>query len=345
MDLKDLRYFRMIAQCGSFSKAAAHLRVAQPALSRKIQKLEHGLGVKLLRRAARGITPTDAGQILLQRTIKFEHEIDEMRREIARFAENAIGVLRVAIQSPLSLVIVPDLVRAYQISHPGVTLELTEGFSGDLIDGLLQEQIDLAIVDAPSHPHADLNCAPLWVETLRLVGPAGGLIAERYAKEPVPVPELSKLPIIMPCQKHAVRRLVDAAFERHHLRFQPAIEANGSLMILQLVKAGFGYTVLSSNGVYPWVASGELETARVHPSIRRTMSIVTRTAVLNEPMVASFRSLVKAIAPGVAGKKRFGPAALYLTDRMEKPLSAAAAMPARHGARADKALASRQPST
>lgn len=150
VDIKDLRYFSVIAECGSFSKAAAHLRIAQPALSRKIQKLEHALGVKLLRRGARGVTTTDAGQMLLQRAMKFEHDFDEMRYEMARYAERATGMLRVAVQSPLSLVMAPELLRAYRPAHPGVTLELTEGFSGDLVDGLLNERIDIAVVDTPT---------------------------------------------------------------------------------------------------------------------------------------------------------------------------------------------------
>ena len=91
MDLKDLKYFRTIAECGSISKAAAHLRVAQPAVSRKILKLEHDLGVQLLRRTSRGVTPTEAGQVLLQRSIDLERSIDETRREVARYAERPTG--------------------------------------------------------------------------------------------------------------------------------------------------------------------------------------------------------------------------------------------------------------
>lgn len=314
MDLKELRYFRTIAQCGTLSKAAAHLRVAQPALSRQIQKLEHDLGVELLRRTSRGVMPTEAGQVLLQRTVQFEYEIDEIRREVTRSADRATGVLRVAIQSSLSLVMVPELVTAYRTACPRVALELTEGFSGDLIDGLLETRFDVAIADAPSHSHTDLKCVPLWVETLQLVLPAGGAPAARLGSGPVSFQELAKLAIIMPSQRYAIRRLADAAFERHHLKFQPVLEANGPAMIFELVKAGLGFTLMPSGGSYPWIASGELEAIAIRPPIRRTISVVTRTALLNERAVASFQALVKAIAQRIVGSKRFGPAALYLGD-------------------------------
>lgn len=322
MDLKDLRYFRTIAECGTLSKAAAQLRIAQPALSRKLQKLEHDLGVQLFRRTLKGVSVTDAGCVLLGRVAEFEQTFSEMRRDMARYAEEVSGVLRVAIQSPLSLVMVPDLVREYQAACPGVTLQLTEGFSGDLIDALLDERIDLAVADTPSHLHANLNYAQLWIETLQLVGPAGGLIGTRFGAGPVPLQDIAALPVIMPGQRHGIRRLVDAAFERQQLRFAPVMEANGALMILQLVKSGFGYTLMPSNGVFPWVESGELESASVRPDIRRTMSVITQTSLLDDPRVVPLREIVIRLSPAIASKKRFGPAALFLGERTTKPVRA-----------------------
>jgi LysR family transcriptional regulator, nitrogen assimilation regulatory protein len=311
MDLKELRYFRAIAECGTFSKAAAHLRIAQPALSRQIQKLEHGLGVQLLQRTARGVMPTEAGRLLLDRTRQLEQGLEETRHELARYAEAPTGALRVAVQSPLSQIMVPQLLRVLRAAHPGVVLELTEGFSGDLIDGMLDGQLDVAIVDTPTHPHADLKSTPLWVETLQLVCPGSDPLADRPV---ITVTELAALPIILPCRKHAIRRLVDTAFERQHLRLQPAIEANGAMMIFELVKAGFGYTLMPSSGHHPWVVSGELRPVEVRPAIRRTISLVTRAALHEHRLVSSFSTLVKDLAPGIAGLQRLGPARLYLGD-------------------------------
>ncbi len=363
MDLKELRYFRTIVQCGTFSKAAAHLRIAQPALSRQMQKLEHSLGVELLRRTSRGVTPTEAGQALLHRTIQFEQEIDETRREVAKYADRPTGAMRVAVQMPLSLIMMPELVKAYRTSFPDVVLELTEGFSGDLIDGLLDRRLDAAIVDAPSHLHADLTCSPLWVETLQLVCPAAGAAAEQFGAGPVPLAELAKLPIIMPSRKYAIRRLVDAAFERHRLKFRPIFEANGSFMIFELVKSGFGCTLMPSSGSYPWIVNGELRALDVRPAIRRTINLVTRTALLHERPIVSFRTIVEAIAPRIAGSKRLAHAALYPSgpgggkagagrERTRQTTSLAAplgshsrAMPERHGAGSDKALEAPLPRT
>jgi LysR family nitrogen assimilation transcriptional regulator len=69
MELRELRYFRTVVESGSFSKAAVKLMVAQPSLSRQIRALEYELGMSLLRRNARGVSPTEAGKVLLERML------------------------------------------------------------------------------------------------------------------------------------------------------------------------------------------------------------------------------------------------------------------------------------
>ncbi len=66
MDLRQLRYFSSVVELGSFSRAAKHLRVAQPALSQHVRHMEDELGVALLHRTAHGVLPTEAGERLLR---------------------------------------------------------------------------------------------------------------------------------------------------------------------------------------------------------------------------------------------------------------------------------------
>ena len=311
MDLNELRCFKAVVKCGTLSKAAAHLRLAQPALSRKIQKMEHELGVQLLRRTPRGVLPTEAGQVLLDRATRFTLEFDDMRREMARFADRPTGVLRVAIQSPLSLIFAPKLLRAFQKEHSEIRLEFTEGFSGDLIDALLNGQMDLAIADTPSHAHADLTYTQLWVEPLKLFGAPGRMPSTASTPSAISFSELAKLPLIMPAPRHGIRRLVDAAFKRQQMRFQPVIEANGAQMIMKLVRENFGFTIMPVTSWAPWIASGELETREIKPTIRRTISVITQALLLNDPRIIPLRDAILALAPTIAGEEQFGCAASF----------------------------------
>jgi len=78
MQFRQLRYFAKIVDAGSFSRAAATIHVAQPALSQQIGELEGRLGVTLLHRSARGVRPTAAGELLYREACEILHELDNL---------------------------------------------------------------------------------------------------------------------------------------------------------------------------------------------------------------------------------------------------------------------------
>ena len=82
MDMRQLHYFKHVAELGSFSKAAAFLSVAQPALSRQIGKLETELNVILLYRTGRGVIATEAGGLLLERANALLEQFDKLQHEM-----------------------------------------------------------------------------------------------------------------------------------------------------------------------------------------------------------------------------------------------------------------------
>ena len=312
MGINELRYFRAVAEFGTFSKAAAQLRIAQPALSRHIQKLEQELGVTLLQRTPKGVIPTPAGSRLLERACQLEDVLDIARREMSGFAEGVTGALRVGIQHPHSLTMGPPLVRSFRSRFPDVSLYVLDGFNGDLLDRLLNKQIDVAIVQSPSHSHSDFRESPLWLEQLYLVGPASAAASPLFASGRASIQDVAALPIIMASQKHALRRLVDAAFLQQHRRFRPEIEVDGSLMIFEMVKAGLGYTLMPSSGFYPLLLNGEIAAAAIDPAIIRTMSLVARTDLLAERVTAAFFGFVHTEAPQLIGRGRYSQATLLV---------------------------------
>ncbi|AUW58173.1 hypothetical protein C1T17_08700 [Sphingobium sp. SCG-1] len=311
MDLKELRYFRAIVHCGTMCKAAAHLRIAQPALTRQVQKLEHDLGVQLLRRTTRGVTPTPAGLSLMKRTTHLENELDDIRREVSGFAERVTGSLHFAMQYPLTTLMVPDLIVDFKQAYPDVSLHVIENVSRSITDGLLSEQLDLAVVDSPSHDHADLTIIPLWIERLRLVGPASAAKSLLFRKPAATIKDIAALPMIMPTQHHALRRLAEAAFAREKMQFHPALEIDGASTICETVRRGLGYTLMPQAGFHALEQEGGLVAMDVKPEIRRVVSIVTRTVLLQDTKTAALIAKIRDMAPAVAAMPILGPATLY----------------------------------
>ena len=315
MDLQALMYFRTVVEMGTISKASAYLRIAQPALSRHVQKLEHSLGVELLQRSAKGVTPTAAGRQLLEKTADFEATLGHISREISSYAHEVVGPLNVGIQPSLSVNILPGLVRNFRAEHPKVELYVAAGYSTNLIDALLDESLDLAFVDTPSHTPRQLTTLPLWVETLHLIGPES-ILPGLFDKGPVSLADAFHLPLVLPTSRYAVRRLIDAAAAREHLKAAPALQVDGVDLIYALLKGGHGFTILSSVGWTDELRRSKFRSVETAPAIHRPLSVVARTSVLSERKVQTFVRLFKAAAIEVAEKEESGRLRLTFDDAM-----------------------------
>ncbi len=309
MDLRALQCFRTVALLGNISKASSHLRIAQPALTRQLQKLEHNLGVELLHRTHKGVRPTAAGQLLLDRTAHLESDLAEVRRDVANLSDKVAGSLHLAVQAPLSTLLIPSLVGKFMQAHPGVALHVVDGYSADVTDGLLGEKLDVAVVDSPSHANG-LTIMPLWVETLQLIGPPGSALNRASPQKALSLAEAGLLPLVLPTQRYTLRKLIDAAFGRAQLKARPVIEADGPAMILAMVRAGLGYTLMPTCGCLAEIRADKLHVRETTPSIARPMSIVTRTTLLDEMKIGTLIRLARAEAVALVGSEHFGPVTL-----------------------------------
>jgi LysR family nitrogen assimilation transcriptional regulator len=146
MDLKKLQYFAAVAECGSFTKAAAQLRIAQPALSRQIALLEAEFGVELLLRMGRHVRLTDAGQVLLKHAHEITNSFQLARDEMQSRGRTPRG--RVIFGAPPSLgsIVVPRLFERLQREEVEITLQAREGNTSFLERSIVDAELDLALL-------------------------------------------------------------------------------------------------------------------------------------------------------------------------------------------------------
>src|SRR4051794_19601907 len=102
MDLKQLRYFVAIADYGSLTKAATHLRIAQPALSLQISNLEKELHSQLLNRSPRGVTLTESGRILYRHSRLILRQLEQARKEIQVGVVAASGLVAIGLPTTVT---------------------------------------------------------------------------------------------------------------------------------------------------------------------------------------------------------------------------------------------------
>src|SRR6476659_601251 len=146
MELRRLRNFLAVGEALNFTKAAAQLRVGQPALSRQVQDLEDEIGVDLMKRSPRGVTLTAEGKLFLDEVRELLKRADESVEKVRALARGEYGELHVGYAPSPTVEIMPPALAAFQKAVPRVKLLLHDLSSDDLVAGLHDATLELAVM-------------------------------------------------------------------------------------------------------------------------------------------------------------------------------------------------------
>lgn len=274
MDLRQLRYFLAIVEEGAFTRAAARLNVAQPALSAHVRKLEDDLGVELLLRTARGVRPTEHGERLAAHARAILAQVDSLRDDIRGAEAAPRGPVAVGIPTTLGMLLSVPLALAVRRDLPDVHLRVAEGLSGHTLEWLQAGELDLAIVfDVAAVPR--LRVTPIAREELWVVGPAGCPIMARAVEAGgMPFREAAALPLILTGPPYGLRGEVERTAAACGVALNLILEMDALEHIRALVEVGAGYTIVSHRVAAGGLAEGRLSGVRItEPTIPRTIHL------------------------------------------------------------------------
>lgn len=267
MDTQQLQAFVAIAECGSFSAAAEHLHLTQPAISKRVALLEQQLDAQVFDRIGRRIRLTAAGQLLLPRAKTVLNEVEAGYQAIAGLRGEATGTLSVATSHHIGLHYLPPHLRSFMKSFPGVRMDLHFLDSEQAQAEILRGRFDLALVTLPPEQHRRITMIQLWQDELRLVaGPRHPLAG----RQKLNLRELSGHPAILPEASTVTTRLIQALFKWQELPLTVAMEANHLDTVKMLVSIGMGWGVLPARLVD---ASVKVLPVR-HSPIRRPLGVI-----------------------------------------------------------------------
>lgn len=188
LDLRLVRYFTVVAEQLNFGRAAEELRVAQPSLSRQIQRLENTLGVRLLERTTQGSRLTAAGAAFLPQAQQLLHGA----HQAVLTARAAAPARTITIGYVDDLVITPA-VRDLRRRHPDAHVR-TRHFGSQDAGVLLDRQVDALVIRTPLPiPADDLDVTVLYEESRVLLLPASHRLA---GKESVTAADISAEPLV-----------------------------------------------------------------------------------------------------------------------------------------------------
>lgn len=285
-----LEAFARVAALGSFSAAAAHLHLTQPAVSLQVRQLERRLGVRLLDRVGRRATPTPAGEELLRHGALIDAAIAAAIDAMAAHVTGAAGRVRLGTGATACIYLLPPALRDLRARLPSLEIAVTTGNTPEILRAVEDNLLDAALVTLPA-PGRMFAVTPVVDDPFVALFPAGGnppasatpaLLAER--------------PLVLFEAGARTRSLVDAWFLAGGLSPKPMMELGSVEAIKEMVGAGLGCAVLPNmalQGGHPRLVLRPLS-----PRLQRRLGLVLRR---DKPLTRGLREMV-------AGLTRLGKA-------------------------------------
>lgn len=194
MDLRHIRYFVAVAEARSFTRAAQHLHIAQPPLSRQIQLLENELGVKLLQRDSRPLQITEAGRVFYEQALQVLQRVEQMKAATIQVGLGQRQRLSIGFVASTLYGMLPLLTRRLRQAHPDIDFQLLEMTTMQQIAALKAGRIDIGFGRVRSNDRSVARIV-LREERLVLAIPPGYELA--HADAPLPLSAITGQPLIV----------------------------------------------------------------------------------------------------------------------------------------------------
>jgi len=284
MTLRQLRYFTRIVEAGNITRAAEQLYVAQPALGMQIRQLEESLGVELLERHSRGVSPTRAGQALYERACEILRLVHEAEQQVAAAGRFDSEVVVLGLTNGFASIVGRALIHKARGEAPQLKLEIVEERSSVLVDRLERHELDVALA-YEVHERPGLLRVPLVEEDMLFVT-AGRGGRGRILRAPVDFADVVRRDLVMPGKRDGVTQQLLATARRLALDANVVLDVSSITTMRNMIAEGDAAAVMPYGNVVDDIRAGRLAGRRiVNPAIARTLYLVqsaTRAALKQE---------------------------------------------------------------
>jgi len=297
MELKQIRYFVTIVDYGSLTKAASHLRIAQPALSLQLSNLEAECRAQLLIRTPKGVEPTEIGKILYRHGRIMLRQLEQARQEMQSGVKTVTGLVALGLPTTVTVPLGMPLVRSVREQYPGIRFQLFESLSGYLSELLANNRLDFAVLFRDVETRL-ISVSPLVRETLHLLGDCGLSDAVK-ARNTCSLSELHGVPLVLPSHAHDLRLTVERAFAQAGTEANIVADIDSPRTLISVASANIACTILPLSALPPSrEATTGLRTRRIAtPEIARTMSLCRLVNAPRSPAAAAVEKVILSLVP------------------------------------------------
>jgi DNA-binding transcriptional LysR family regulator len=290
LDLGDLRAFVAVAERGSFHAAASDIHLSQPALSRRIAKLEAVLGVRLLERTTRKVELTTVGRDFARKARELLNGLDQSLLGISEIAERMSGEVTIACVPSAVRYFLPQVLQQYHEKYPRILLRVADEGAGDVLSSVTRGDADFGVNYIGAH-EPNIEFEPVLKEAFVVACRKDHELAKRRK---VTWAELGKYDYMTVAKASGNRFLLDLALADTPGRPRSFCEVRHVMTVVSLVEAGLGIAAVPQLAMpprdHPTLASIPL----VEPAVTRTVGLIRRRGIALSPAAHQLYDMVLA---------------------------------------------------
>ena len=285
MEIHQLRYFVAVADEGSFSRAAAKVRVAQPSLSQQIRKLEAEIGQPLFDRLPRSVVLTEAGRCLLEYARQILASIGDARRSVDELKGKIAGDVAVGAIPTIAPYVLPELVVTFQKHYPDVTLHIVEDVTAGITRRIEVGELDVALAST-CQKSPTVRVEHLGNEPLLALVPEGHSLAKQTV---VRFDDLKSQRFLLLHEMHCLSQQVHHLLESRRLLPEVALAGSQLSTIANMVAAGIGLSIVPQMMVKHHATPGCVSLPFAPPVPERELNVLYNPLRFQSKAAAAFR--------------------------------------------------------
>jgi DNA-binding transcriptional LysR family regulator len=279
-----LRTFLAVRRHGDMTRAAAELFLSQPAVSRRIGRLEKSLGLPLFERLGKALHPTEAGEALAREAVALIGSAARLAEVVRARQSGEEGRLRVGASTTPGLYLLPKVLLRFQKRYPRVNVQYTVENSLHIEEKIVRNDIDLGFVGAHL-THAALRMRTVFRDEIVFYAASSHPLAQRRT---VAARDVERTLCIVREPGSATRRLVDAWLRRSRSRLTRTLEIGCPEAAKVLVRSGLGISYASAAALQGTGGAGLARLAVAGMSIERPISLVLHAEKRLSPVMSAF---------------------------------------------------------
>lgn len=289
MELRHLRYFKVVAELQHFHRAADKLHITQPALSSQIKQLEQELNTSLFIRIGRGVKLSENGELVLISVKKILNEVALLKESVSDIEAGQAGTLKIGVLQSINALYLRSLVAEFDRNNPNISLQIEEMTNHDIEKKVINGDIDVGIGFILFKDYPDVTFEKLFDEKWKLIiSPTHANLAKT-----IMAGESHPLKAILLSEYFETRKIVDKYFTDNKIKYSNVTEVNNISSILDLVEGGASFSILPE-AFSALKAQYRLEIVDLNPQLPpRTIGILIAKNRNRKKTVEKFCSLVR----------------------------------------------------